>query len=241
MECTKTYSPQPQFFGEIHNQALDYAYEKLKQYQSQEINPVLGLKVQSTITTALDEFFKLNLPDLITSANSSAQNSIQNFYMAYGNVEVFQEKIFSNIFFSPVGTGFLDELQNIISLELSPEEFQTALTNIYNNAYASEEIKSREAEQLLSILQIGIYSSRYWADSQNQDKWGTLIGNEQLASRVNWSNVGKIDVAGAAGGAVRWGVLALFGGPVTWAAFGGSVVAGAAAASTAAIVYSWLS
>lgn len=240
MTASKFLSPQPQFFGEIHNQALDYVYDNLKPFRGQVVNISLALKVQSTISVILHDFFKLTFPLLVEPVNDSAQKSMQLFYSLDGDIDAFTENLFAKIFFSPEARKYIDEFRTALTADISPEDFQSESERIYNGAYSSNDIQHRESEQLLTILQIAIYSSKYWADNINQEKWAELINDDKLRGKVNWKLVGHADAAGAAGGVVRFGVIGLFGGPVGWGAFAGSVLGGAAAASVSSIVKSWL-
>lgn len=91
-----------------------------------------------------------------------------------------------------------------------------------------------ESEQIIiySATNTARYSLDYW--NRNLASWDVLIGTNtatlKVQRRFSWKSVGKNDVAGAIGGAVAAGIANLFG-PVGWAGYGSTILAGAAGAS----------
>lgn len=73
----------------------------------------------------------------------------------------------------------------------------------------------------LMVAAIGRYSVYYWLNEAtlNESVWH-VPNCSTLGFKFSWSGLGWSDLAGAVGGATRYGVAALFGGPATWSACG---------------------
>lgn len=238
MECSKYCSPQPQIFGELHNKGLDYLYGRLLAFKGKTVDAKLGAQMQSRVSTATTEFFKLNLPGMVKVCDEIAQLTTELFYSLDGNLDAIENEVFSKIYFSPTGTQYLNQVREVMAQTLPPAEYQQSLTNIYNDAYASEQLQGRESEQLLTMLQVGIYSSQYWANAENQQKWDDLTGS----SGRYWGQVATTDLATAGGACITYAgvVIAGLGTPLGWGAYGATILIAALAGSVTAALYLYM-
>jgi len=211
------FTPPPaQFWGQYHNAGIDFIWEEFNRIPRVAVlSPTNIAHIQTTLLLSLSKFVKVNFPNIVEQS-SNATTEVINILLS--DVNVFQNYAFNNIFFSAASTPYLMQLQAALNGQLSPQNFEAALDAIYQDVISDALVPSREAEQLTCFLQIGIYSSEYWNNVANQNKWATLFTNNPNPNPPNYLSIGGADVAGAVGGAVRFGVAALFGGPVGWGA-----------------------
>lgn len=130
--------------------------------------------------------------------------------------------------------NILDQLNIVLT---DDDEDIASLQNrisVIESQIPSLNLSEQDQTELYITTNTARYSLSYW--NENYYNWvqiinsGTQLNGKSKSPKTlnySWKRVGKGDLAGAA----AWGVGALFGGPVTWSAFGISVGGWAAGCS----------
>lgn len=133
--------------------------------------------------------------------------------------------------------------------------FKAEMLNLENSF---SNLNDTDKNILYMVASTARYSAYYWFNqtSLSSSPWHVPNNNalflkkpyESLCSSTNttkffkvtgfWGNVGKADAGGAVGGAVRFGVAALFGGPVGWGACGAAALGTGLGASAGVAILS---
>jgi hypothetical protein len=138
---------------------------------------------------------------------------------------------------------YLDNLYTIINSNQTTSQVISDIEDLELSLSNSATANETDLFILLSASAIAKSSFSYW-DSEQQ-KWSDLFADTPVEPEVAYGigkegvrTIGGADIAGAVGGAVRAGVLALFGPIGAGAAFGGIIAGGIGASAGAAVMYS---
>ncbi|MBC7651305.1 MAG: hypothetical protein H7101_06105 [Deinococcales bacterium] len=249
------------FIGVEHNKGLDFIYNGLK---NGRINN--GENATFSITTLQDRQEVLDLVEeqthnyidnnypqdpTLSLAHQLISSVCTEDFVSSVNGGLYNNQLVTSITSNEV--QFLDQLNVILSDD--DNSITSIISRIEQLEMTASTFSDEEKYVVFSASVVAKNSFSYW--NEHFDDWqnlfhsnnfnlGTLStgnlgssGNYQTLGAVNWKNVGKADVAGAVGGAIRSGV-GLFFGPVGWGSFGLSVIGTALGGSGTAAVYQWL-
>lgn len=199
--------------GQIHNNGLRYTYDY-----------ILSKKTTNTTVQQVKIF---------------AEQGVNQYILQLGDSYKFgdNKKFVNEVFQSNNLQTLLDQKINQMSLSTAQINFLANVEVEFSNLYkhqnsrlfdqiliqleysAINQLSDEEELPILGYMAVARASVNYWVNCG--DNW---INNVPHAKKPSyWGNVGKADGKGAAAGAGAWGAGALFGGPVTWSAFGVSV------------------
>lgn len=223
--------------------------ERLLMVQNQDnvspIDVVEGETKQYVIDQQLDQY--------LTNSLISYTTQVFDGVPLYDDEHLYTSATASN--YSNNEKNILAKLNEVVSDD--DENLASCVQRIHNieNEVSSLGLSNEEAAKLYISTNTAINSLTYWHD--NAQDWINVLSNRSSGdiptvevlkdgpklSRLmradgnkpkqgfSWKKVGKGDIAGAGAGVVAFGGAALFGGPVSWAAFGASVGGWAAGCS----------
>ncbi len=253
------------FIGLEHNKGLDFIYQRLKNKSLKSQGEVgtlgtssvknLGIEKNDLIEFVQDAtnlYVDDNYPqDPTTSLAHQLISSVcTEDFVSSSSSSLYNNQIVSGLTYNE--TQFLDALNVIVSdNDNSLASIISRIESLESTAYS---FSDQEKYVVFSASVVAKNSLTYWHD--NYSNWQNLFppsmsnnsilsisnnkNNYQVLGDVSWKTVGKADIAGAVGGAVRSGVAAFFG-PVGWGAFGASVIGTALGGSASAAVLQWIS
>lgn len=198
--------------AKLHNEAMDYVLNSLKNKQKVNSN-LLFQKVEKSSV----EFIKKNMNSSNTSINP-AKTMIEeskkihlfrkakkikstNFHEDYLEYTIAS---YDN-YLTKKQKELLYKINELVNSENSVEYIVEKLTYIKDIDCLS--LPSEERSVIYAATTIGIESVNYW--NENSDEWLTTV-NDVISEKslkipkgwFDWGNVGKSDIAGAVGGAI---------------------------------------
>ncbi len=199
--------------GQIHNDGLKYTYDYIVLKKTTNTTP-------QQVKIFAEQGVNLYLVKLGLTSNYSDTKKFIDEVFKSSNLQSLLDSKINQLNLTDNQKSYVDSIQtefNNLSISQNPSTFNQRLLQLEYSAI--NKLSDAEELSILSYLAVSRASVDYWV--VNGDTW---IDNVPHAKKPSyWGNVGKADGKGAAAGAGAWGVGALFGGPVTWGAFGISV------------------
>lgn len=252
--CDYLYSTTVDSVGLIHNLGCDAAFSYLQNgIENGTIDTADAEVLLTGLSNSLMTWYSISEVNYITNNISTVENANND---AFSNINQTTSFVLSN---NPNNyTLWTPNVDSILSD--SVKGYLNALANIYQDTSKSfaeaiqlmedlkldikcSELSDYDKFVVLSGISVGINSMNYWSD--HLSSWESLFGSElglksnQDGGRGNQKvrNVGAMDIAGAVGGGVTWGVAALFGGPAGVAVAFGAIIGGGIGSSVTMAVY----
>lgn len=239
-----------QEIGMEHNNGLDYVFDELKKanvskttLKSANLNNDIFEIAQKATEDFVKRTFEMsneNLSNANLQISKAFANTLKNgARLKSGKANLYDNEMAASL--SDLQIDLLDELNKIMSdNDYNLNSLRNRIISIEKRAVSN--LLEEEYAIILSAASVAKYTLEYW--SENFDKWSELLGGNTVtlssiarlkSSNVesdnggfSWKEVGKVDVATAAGAATTGGVTYLLGlGPVGWKAWAG-IVGGAA-------------
>lgn len=241
--------------GIQHNERLNNIFNKLKL----SMNKASSSSKASTMTDS----YRDNILEMVEGAciqdinNDPYPNTQLRDEMVQFTSQIFNQIPIvenNNIYNSTTASNLTQSQINVLDqLNVVLTDDDESITSLQNRITLIEEqipslnLNEQDQTELYITTNTARYSLAYW--NENYYEWAQLINSaNQVNSKksvpktlaFSWKRVGKGDVAGAAAGALAFGGAAIFGGPVSWSAFGASVGGWAAGCSAyEAIMQLW--
>lgn len=213
--------------GQKHNEGLEFTYN----YIITKSNPNTTLQQSKIFAKQGANQFIVQLGE---NSHYGEVNQFINEVFQSNNLENFLNEKINSLSLSSIQINYIDSIEiEFVNLTTSQNStlFNQRLLQLEYSAINN--LTDDEELAILSYLAVSRASVDYWTIKGSD--WSENVPHVQ--NRSYWGGVAKADGAGAAAGAGYFGISALFGGPVTWAAFGATTVGYSVASSIYAMFY----
>jgi hypothetical protein len=199
-------------FGNMHNQSLEYYYNRL----TNNPNESQYLVTTNGIVSGIHDYFDQNGMGSVSANFSNSFSDLISKFQLNSDLSNLRTN-YTNGINSDIQRNLTAVQNEYFSILYKTEDFQNAdaynqtVTNLMNNLKLDNRLSSRDKQTIYLAASIGISSFKYWED--NHVKWQTIAA-KNIAGRTAtqyWKEFTKADI----GGAITGGIGGAFAGAVT--------------------------